>query len=419
MTAPLPGAGRPCRRGSRSKEACDEHIRKTDRTPAGTAPANGTAPAHDIAPATGAATGRPAPRIGFVAQVDHSALDEGRALFRTAEELGYDAGYVRVRHLQDAPPSPPLFLSVLAQHTDRIELGTAVIPPRFENAGRLAEDLATAYLLTGGRSRAGLAPGYSAHDAIYARAFGALHGDHRDHVDRILHDLLSFLDGEIVAGADAHIEEVEPGTPRACGPRARVAAPPRLRRGEPGAGGDGGPTRPRPAAGDHGPRRRLGPLLRAAPAGGAARLSRGVAPGRARGGPGHGQPADASGARRGGARAVHHADPARALRGGGGARRAPPHRARRSRGGLRSGRARRAGRRRAGDAGGPRGAGGRRDRARAALRRSPRGRHADPGRLRPPRRRRTSSSPCPELETSPDRDLPPTAERLPPGAARP
>ena len=199
-----------------------------DRSPARTASTTGTAPAHDGAPATGAATDRPAPRIGFVAQVDHSALDEGRALFRSAEELGYDAGYVRVRHLQDALPSPLLFLSALAQHTERIELGTAVIPLRFENAGRLAEDLATAHLLTGGRLRAGLAPGYSAHDAIYARAFGALHGDHRDHVDRILHDLLSFLDGEIVAGADAHIEEVEPGTslrlqPRAPGLRERLA----------------------------------------------------------------------------------------------------------------------------------------------------------------------------------------------------
>jgi alkanesulfonate monooxygenase SsuD/methylene tetrahydromethanopterin reductase-like flavin-dependent oxidoreductase (luciferase family) len=152
----------------------------------------------------------------------------GLALFRAAEELGYDSGYVRVRHLQQALSSPLLFLAALAQRTERIELGTAVIPLRFENAGRLAEDLATAHLLTGGRLRAGLGPGYSAHDAIYGRAFGALPEGHRDHVDRVLHDLLAFVDGEIVAGADTHIEEVAPGTPlrvqpQAAGLRERLA----------------------------------------------------------------------------------------------------------------------------------------------------------------------------------------------------
>ena len=166
------------------------------------------------------AAGRAAPRIAVVAQVDHGDLDAGSSLFRAAEALGYDAGYVRVRHLQQALSSPLLFLAALAQRTERIELGTAVIPLRFENAGRLAEDLATAHLLTGGRLRAGLGPGYSAHDAMYARAFGTQHGDHRDHVDRILHDLLSFVDGEIVAGADAHVEEVEPGAPLRLQPQA-------------------------------------------------------------------------------------------------------------------------------------------------------------------------------------------------------
>src|SRR5699024_2503091 len=34
-----------------------------------------------------------------------------------------------------------------------------------------------------------------------------------EHVDRVLHDLVSLLDGEIVAGADRHVEGVEPGSP--------------------------------------------------------------------------------------------------------------------------------------------------------------------------------------------------------------
>ncbi|WP_106506885.1 LLM class flavin-dependent oxidoreductase [Brachybacterium timonense] len=165
------------------------------------------------------------PRIGFLAQVEHTGveqlsggvtsrgLEEGAALFRRAEELGYDVGYIRVRHLQDAVSSPLLYLAALGQHVRRIQLGTAVIPLRFENPGRLAEDLATADLLLGGRLRAGLSSGYSAHDAMYVRAFGESNGDVRDHVDRVLADLLSFLDGTVVSHADAHIEGVAPGTP--------------------------------------------------------------------------------------------------------------------------------------------------------------------------------------------------------------
>lgn len=171
------------------------------------------------------------PRIGFVTQVDHTGIrteggavasagiDEGIELFLTAEELGYDVGYVRVRHLQDALSSPLLFLAALGQRIRRIELGTAVIPLRFENAGRLAEDLATADLLTGGRLRPGISSGYSAHDAMYSRAFGALHDERTDHVDRILHDLVSLLDDEIVAGADSHVEGVDPGEPLRMQPR--------------------------------------------------------------------------------------------------------------------------------------------------------------------------------------------------------
>lgn len=164
-------------------------------------------------------------RIGFVTQINHtglhaeddavtsSGIEEGLELFLVAEDLGYDVGYVRVRHLQDALSSPLLFLSALGQRTRRIQLGTSVIPLRFENAGRLAEDLATADLLTGGRLRPGVSSGYSAHDAMYARAFGALRDERADHVDRTLHDLVSLLDGEIVASADSHIEDVDPGAP--------------------------------------------------------------------------------------------------------------------------------------------------------------------------------------------------------------
>lgn len=167
---------------------------------------------------------RRAPRIGFVAQIEHKdirsdqrsvtsgGLEEGIELFLTAEDLGYDVGYVRTRHLQDTLASPLLFLAALGLRTARIELGTAVIPLRFENAGRLAEDLATADLLAGGRLRPGVSSGHSSHEAMYTRAFGAV-PERAEHVDRVLHDLISLLDGEIVAGADRHVEEVAAGSP--------------------------------------------------------------------------------------------------------------------------------------------------------------------------------------------------------------
>lgn len=171
------------------------------------------------------------PRIGFLAQVEHTGVEvqglsvssvgiaEGAQLFASADQLGYDVGYIRGRHLQDAVSSPLIMLAALGQHVRRMELGTAVIPLRFENAGRLAEDLATTDIMLGGRLRAGLSSGYSSKDSMYVRAFGEARGTMREHVDRVLTDLLSFLDGEIVSHADEHVEGVEPGTPLSITPR--------------------------------------------------------------------------------------------------------------------------------------------------------------------------------------------------------
>lgn len=163
--------------------------------------------------------------LGILAFVDHAGiaardgrvrsrgLAEGFALFELAEQLGYDVGYVRTRHLQRYLSSPLPFLAALGQHVRRMRLGTQVIPLRFENAGRLAEDLATTDLLLEGRLRAGVGPGYSARDAIYVRAFGVPEGGVREHVDRTLTGFLAFLDGETVSLADTHVETADPGAP--------------------------------------------------------------------------------------------------------------------------------------------------------------------------------------------------------------
>jgi alkanesulfonate monooxygenase SsuD/methylene tetrahydromethanopterin reductase-like flavin-dependent oxidoreductase (luciferase family) len=75
------------------------------------------------------------------------------------EELGLDSAWVRHRHLQYGISSPVAVLAAASQRTSRIELGTAVIPLGWENPLRLAEDLATVDLLSGGRLNPGLSVG--------------------------------------------------------------------------------------------------------------------------------------------------------------------------------------------------------------------------------------------------------------------
>lgn len=75
------------------------------------------------------------------------------------ERLGFDCAWVRHRHLQYGISSPVAVLAAAAQRTSRIELGTAVIPLGWENPLRLAEDLATVDVLSGGRLNPGVSVG--------------------------------------------------------------------------------------------------------------------------------------------------------------------------------------------------------------------------------------------------------------------
>ena len=79
------------------------------------------------------------------------------------ERLGFDAAWLRCRHLQYGISSPVAMLAAAAQRTTRIELGTAVIPLGWENPLRLAEDLATVDVLSGGRLNPGFSVGKPTH----------------------------------------------------------------------------------------------------------------------------------------------------------------------------------------------------------------------------------------------------------------
>jgi alkanesulfonate monooxygenase SsuD/methylene tetrahydromethanopterin reductase-like flavin-dependent oxidoreductase (luciferase family) len=80
-------------------------------------------------------------------------------VIQLGEQLGFDSAWVRHRHLQYGISSPVAVLAAASQRTSRIELGTAVIPLGWENPLRLAEDLATVDVLSGGRLNPGLSVG--------------------------------------------------------------------------------------------------------------------------------------------------------------------------------------------------------------------------------------------------------------------
>jgi alkanesulfonate monooxygenase SsuD/methylene tetrahydromethanopterin reductase-like flavin-dependent oxidoreductase (luciferase family) len=93
-------------------------------------------------------------------------------IIELGERLGFDSAWVRHRHLQYGISSPVAVLAAASQRTSRIELGTAVIPLGWENPLRLAEDLATVDILSGGRLNPGVSVGRPMHydqvkDSLY------------------------------------------------------------------------------------------------------------------------------------------------------------------------------------------------------------------------------------------------------------
>ena len=112
------------------------------------------------------------------------------------ERLGFDCAWVRHRHLQYGISSPVAVLAAAAQRTSRIELGTAVIPLGWENPLRLAEDLATVDVLSGGRLNPGVSVGPPGH---WHDVRGALYpetGELEDFSYERVARLLRFVAGE-------------------------------------------------------------------------------------------------------------------------------------------------------------------------------------------------------------------------------
>jgi alkanesulfonate monooxygenase SsuD/methylene tetrahydromethanopterin reductase-like flavin-dependent oxidoreductase (luciferase family) len=155
--------------------------------------------------------------IGLFDEADPRAGHESTlSIIELGERLGFDSAWLRHRHLQYGISSPVAILGAATQRTSRIELGTAVIPLGWENPLRLAEDLATVDILSGGR----LNPGFSVGQPMnYDHVKEALYPDTADIEDfgyERVRRLLSFVRGEAASdfsgtvGFEAFSDRVQP-----------------------------------------------------------------------------------------------------------------------------------------------------------------------------------------------------------------
>ena len=175
--------------------------------------------------------GQPLRRMGFLTiglfdpadpAAGHRATLE---VIELGEQLGFDSAWLRHRHLQYGISSPIAMMAAAGQRTSRIELGTAVTPLGWENPLRLAEDLATVDLLSGGRINPGISVGPPMQ---YEHLKAALYPDTAEVEDfsyTRVERLLAFVEGRTAStfagrqGFEEFSDRVQPYSP---GLRARM-----------------------------------------------------------------------------------------------------------------------------------------------------------------------------------------------------
>src|SRR5204862_7681923 len=109
---------------------------------------------------------------GGMTHTGADALQQTVELAVAAEQIGIDGAFVRVHHFARQPSSPFPLLAAIGVKTSRIEIGTAVIDMRYENALYMAETAAAADLLAGGRLQLGVSRGSPEPAWHGAEAFG-------------------------------------------------------------------------------------------------------------------------------------------------------------------------------------------------------------------------------------------------------
>ena len=168
---------------------------------------------------------RPLRRLGFLTiglYDEHDPAPGHESTLRIielGEELGFDSAWLRHRHFQHGISSPVAVLAAATQRTRRIALGTAVTPLGWENPLRLAEDLATVDLLSGGRLNPGISVGQpmrfdDVKDALYPDT-AEVEDFSYERVERLLRMLggeqVSAFEG--VVGIERYSRRVQPHSP--------------------------------------------------------------------------------------------------------------------------------------------------------------------------------------------------------------
>lgn len=169
--------------------------------------------------------GRPLRKLGFLTIGLFDEADPRRGhestleMILLGEELGFDSAWVRHRHLQFGISSPVAVLAAASQRTSRIELGTAVIPLGWENPLRLAEDLATVDVLSGGRLNPGVSVGPPMHFDELRQALYPDTAELEDFSYARVERLLGFVRGERATafsgteGFEVFSDRVQPHSP--------------------------------------------------------------------------------------------------------------------------------------------------------------------------------------------------------------
>ncbi|WP_329556873.1 LLM class flavin-dependent oxidoreductase [Streptomyces sp. NBC_00696] len=170
-------------------------------------------------------TSRPLRKLGFLTIGLFDEADPRRGhestleIIELGERLGFDSAWLRHRHLQYGISSPVAVMAAASQRTSRIELGTAVIPLGWENPLRLAEDLATVDILSGGRINPGVSVGPPMHFDQLKEALYPDTADVEDFSYERVRRLLDFVRGKPatdfsgVEGFEVFSDRVQPHSP--------------------------------------------------------------------------------------------------------------------------------------------------------------------------------------------------------------
>lgn len=186
----------------------------------------GVADSHTPKDVRMASEARPLRKLGFLTIGLFDPADPGAGhedtlqIIELGEKLGFDSAWLRHRHLQYGISSPIAVLAAASQRTSRIQLGTAVIPLGWENPLRLAEDLATVDVLSGGRLNPGVSVGPPLRFEDVKESLYPDTADAEDFTHRRVERLVSLIRGDrasTFAGQDGIVEQfsdrVEPHSP--------------------------------------------------------------------------------------------------------------------------------------------------------------------------------------------------------------